>query len=47
MKTYKGYEIDRLTRNTYRIRPIGGEWVDMPGKYPKTLKEAKAIIDNQ
>ena len=43
--TYKGYEIEKLTYNTYRIRPAGGAWIDMWGRYPKTLKAAKAIID--
>lgn len=46
MYGYKGYEIEKITRNTYRIRPTGGEWIDMFGHYPKTLKAAKAIIDN-
>lgn len=42
---YKGYEIERVTRNTYVIRK-GGEEVAMPGCYPKTYKAAKVIIDN-
>lgn len=45
MKDYKGYEIERVTRNTYVIRK-GGEMVAMPGCYPKTYKAAKAIIDD-
>lgn len=43
MKDYKGYEIERVTRNTYVIRK-GGEVVAMPGCYPKTYKAAKVII---
>lgn len=47
MMYYKGYEIEKVTHNTYRIRPIGAaEWIDMWGNYPKTLKAAKAAIDN-
>lgn len=45
MKDYKGYEIERVTRNTYVIRK-GDEVVAMPGCYPKTYKAAKAIIDD-
>ena len=45
MKDYKGYEIERVTRNTYVIRK-GGEVVAMPGCYPKTYKAAKVIIDD-
>ena len=45
MKNYKGYEMEKITYNTIRIRKIDGEWIDMWGKYPKTFKEAKAIID--
>lgn len=45
MKDYKGYEIERVTRNTYVIRK-GGEAIAMPGCYPKTYKAAKAIIDD-
>lgn len=44
--SYKGYEIEKINRNTYRIRLDGAEWIDMCGHYPKTLKAAKAIIDN-
>lgn len=45
--SYKGYEIEKLTYNTYRIRVKGAsEWFDMFGHYPRTLKAAKAIIDN-
>lgn len=45
--TYKGYEIEKITRNTYRIRPQGAaEWLDMWGRYPETLKAAKVLIDN-
>ena len=47
MYTYKGYQIEKVTYNTYRIRPIGGAWVDMWGHYPKTLKAAKAEIDSR
>lgn len=43
---YRGYEIERVTRNTYRIRPEGGEWLDLFGRYPKTQKAAKAVIDS-
>lgn len=47
MYSYKGYEIEKITYNTYRIRPKGtAEWIDMWGHYPKTLKAAKTIIDN-
>lgn len=46
MYNYNGYQIEKLTRNTYRIRPNGGSWIDMWGHYPKTLKEAKTLIDN-
>lgn len=46
MYIYKGYEIEKITRNTYRIRKAGEAWIDMWGHYPKTLKAAKAIIDN-
>ena len=43
---YKGYEIEKVTRNTYRIRRQGdASWIDMWGHYPKTLKAAKALID--
>lgn len=45
MNEYKGFEIEKITRNTLRIRKAGGAWIDMFGHYPKTLKEAKAIID--
>ena len=45
MRTYKGYEIEKITYNTYRIRKIGEDWIDMWGHYPKTLKAAKEIID--
>lgn len=45
MKDYKGYEIERVTRNIYVIRK-GGEVVAMPGSYPKTHKAAKVIIDD-
>lgn len=53
MKTYKGYEIEKLTHNTYRIRKVGGSWISLMiiknssvfDHYPRTLKEAKAIID--
>ena len=44
-KVYNGYEMEKITRNTIRIRKIGGKWIDMFGHYPKTYKEAKAIID--
>ena len=46
MKVYKGYEIDKVTRNTFRIRHLGGEWIDMWGHYPQTIKQAKEIIDS-
>lgn len=46
MYHYKGYEIERITRNTYRIRPEGGEWLDLFGRYPMTLKAARAVIDS-
>lgn len=42
---YKRHEIEKITHNTYRIRPLNGKWIDMWGHYPKTLKAAKAIID--
>ena len=46
MYQYKGYEIEKLTRNTYRIRRLGAAaWIDMWGHYPRTLKAAKAMID--
>ena len=45
MKTYKCYEMEKITRNTIRIRKIGGEWIDMWGHYPKSFKEAKSVID--
>ena len=45
MYSYKNYVIEKVTRNTYRIKPVGGKWIDMFGHYPRTLKEAKACID--
>ena len=48
MKTYiyKGYEIEKINHNTFRIRPEDDDcWIDMRGHYPKTLKEAKAVVD--
>ena len=45
MKTYNGYEMEKITQNTIRIRRIGGEWIDMWGHYPKSFKEAKLVID--
>ena len=45
MKQYRGYEMEKITRNTIRIRKIGGEWIGMWGQYPKTYKEACARID--
>jgi len=46
MKEYKGFEMEKITYNTIRIRPIGGSWIDLWGHYPKTWKEAKAYIDS-
>ena len=45
IKVYNGYEMEKITHNTIRIRKINGEWLDMFGHYPKTYKEAKSIID--
>lgn len=45
MKKYQGYEMEKVTRNTIRIRPIGGQWIDMWGNYPTSFKQAKAVID--
>ena len=44
-KIYKGYEMEKITYNTIRIRPINGNWLNLWGHYPKTYKEAKALID--
>ena len=46
IKTYAGYEMEKITYNTIRIRKIGGTWIDMFGHYPKTYKKAKSLIDN-
>lgn len=45
VKVYNGYEMKKITPNTIIIRKIDGAWIDMFGHYPKTYKEAKAIID--
>ena len=47
MKEYKGHEIRKITRNTYLVY-LNGELIDlwsMNGHYPKTIKEAHAMID--
>lgn len=47
MKAYKGYEIEKITRNTFLVYK-DGEMIDlwsMNGHYPKTYKEAKSMID--
>ncbi len=46
MKQYKGYEMEKITYNTIRIRKIGGSWIDLWGRYPKTWKAAKEYIDS-
>lgn len=48
MHDYKGYEIEKVTYNTYLVC-LNGEMIDfrsMNGHYPKTLKETKSMIDN-
>lgn len=45
MKTYRGYEMEKITHNTIRIRPIDGKWIDMWGCYPKSFHEAMRRID--
>ena len=45
MKTYRGYEMEKITRNTIRIRKSGGTGIDMWGHYPRCDKEAIAVID--
>ena len=42
-REYKGFEIYKITHNTYIIKK-DGEKISMD-KYPRTLKEAKAIVD--
>lgn len=47
MKDYKGYGIEKITRNTFLVYK-DGEMIDlwsMNGHYPKTYKEAKSMID--
>ena len=46
IRSYKGYELEKITYNTIRIRKIGGSWIDMWGHYPKTFKATKEMIDN-
>ena len=45
MKKYQGSEMEKVTRHTIRIRPIGGQWIDMWGNYPTSFKQAKTVID--
>lgn len=46
-RIYKGYYIFKVTRNTYAISKDNNfsNHIEMWGHYPKTLKAAKAIID--
>ena len=47
VRNYKGYYIFKVTRNTYAIGKDNNfrNHIDMFGHYPRTLKAAKAIID--
>ena len=49
VKEYNGYYIFKITRNTFAISKENDfkKHINMYGHYPKTLKEAKAIIDNK
>lgn len=47
MKEYKGYTIEKITRNDWMIKDQNGNLVRTPDDRPtmRTLKEAKALID--
>ena len=47
MTSYKGYTIEKITRNDWMTRNSKGELVFTENGRPttKTLKEAKAMID--
>lgn len=47
MKEYKGYMIEKITRNDWMIKDQNGDLVRTPDDRPttRTLREAKALID--
>lgn len=47
MKEYKGYTIEKITRNDWMIKDQNGDLVRTSDDRPttRTLKEAKALID--
>ena len=44
-RNYKGYTIEKVTRLDYVVRKDGKMFLTETGRVPRTLTEAKALID--
>ena len=43
---YKGFTIEKVTRNDYLVTKAGEVYKTSENRIPRTLKEAKALIDS-
>ena len=47
MREYKGFTITRVTKNDWVVRKDGRICLTPEGRIPRTLKEAKELIDRR
>ena len=43
---YKGFSIERVTRNDYLVKKAGQIYKTSENRIPRTLTEAKALVDS-